>query len=101
MDGDGDDLRATNGEIAKELFPPTPDEASRRRRHANKGSPTATPRPPLRRRAGRMSGFRLGFLGVVFFFLLCLLAVWITAQLNKDWLKLTWEGEVHVGGLIL
>ena len=89
---DSGDLQATNGEIAKELFPPTPD-SKRRQRHAHKGSPTATPRPPLRKRAGRVGGFRLSFLGVVFFFFLCLLAVWFTAQLNKDWLELTWEGE--------
>ena len=100
MEQERDDLQATNGDIAKELFPPTPDDAARRRRHTNKGSPSATPRPPLRRQPRRVGGFRLGCLGVVFFIFLCLVAVCITAQLNKDWLELTWEGEVHAVALI-
>ncbi len=73
---EGDAQEETNGEVAKELFPETPNV-------------TRGGRKKERKRDGNGG---LGCLAVLLFFVVCLLAAMVTFQLNNGWRELTIDG---------
>jgi len=70
--------------IARQLFTPSPRGAISGEMEKKRGS---------QKRGVAQSGFRLNLLGVIFFFLLCGLAVILSMWLNNEWVReLTLEG---------
>ena len=79
------EMQRSDANIARQLFTPSP-ERLKRSRDGGKGRKQG--------RGGARSGFRLSLPGVIFFFLLCGLAVVLSIRLNNSWLReLTLEGE--------
>ena len=84
MSSEGDPFKEE--EVAKKLFPPTPEKA-------------ATKRDPLHKKKRRtrdrykQSSFRTGLFGALIFLLLCVGVLFVTARLNNGWTEITFEGK--------
>ena len=100
---DDGNLKTTEDEVAKRLFTPSPGGTRRTRSYQSSSEKSATIRDPLHRYgwtwassgdAQRRGDFRIGLLGAVIFFILCLSAVLVTVWLNyhQEWSSVTFEG---------
>lgn len=96
-------LEPTDDELAKRLFTPSPGNTKRTRSYHRSPEKSATVRDPLHgygwswTSSGgtkRRGDFRIGLLGALVFFILCLTAVLVTVWLNyhQEWSSVTLEG---------
>ena len=78
------EMQPSDVNIARQLFTPSPRGAKSGEREKKRES---------QKRGVVRSGFRLNFLGVILFFLLCGLAAVLSVWLNNGWIReLTLEG---------
>ena len=89
---ESEDLQMSDAHVARKLFTPSP-----KRRRSLKGWKSRR-REKDETDQGRVyrGGFRLSVMGGLLFFLLCLLAILVTVQLNRGWMELTMEGATLI-----